>query len=608
MRYILLPVLSFLFLTVQAQKVENLKMSQNGGELVFTYDLTSETKSNFFSIELFFSDDNNRWEKIEKAYGETGDSIVSGTHKKIVVWVDHLDKIQPKLYFKVVASFENVDQQKNGSLTGSKGDKYSWIRIGQTRWMTQNLGSKATINPCGQFFTNYEARNACPDNWHLPSDEEWMDLETHFGIPAKKAKEHGLREINPEELKNAGFLLTTCNYDESFYPNQQAIAFWTSTGSSMLHLGYSDKYLARIIRLNENQISKELRDKKEKLSVRCVQNATFTDKISEQIEATITTQPTMGMVNHPFSGEEMEWIYRADNIWMKDDITGSYQYTDIDGRCPAGWKIPTKEDWEALFNEMKPSIELPNEIEVLSQRFSSEGAWGMNFSNADYWMDIPYYTYNTYWIFNDDKEVSKKTMPFPTNYRGMAQWTTKLTHEEAKIRCVLAEKKYLEKSKQLNRGTIIDKRDRKEYPWIEIDGTTWMAENLSHDMGEYSICRDNIKVDCKLFGHMYSIKTDENICPDGWRLPTSDEWKYLLINKAANNLPILLPFGGTGFNLLLGGEILEDETGKGNIYTANYLFLDDDDHGYYYIDSKGKVELNSRAKNRDYYYVRCVKK
>ena len=607
MRYLLLSLLSFFFLTVQAQKIENLKMSQNGGELVFTYDLTSEIKSNLYNIDLFFSNDNNRWEKIEKAYGVVGDSIVPGTNKKIVVWLDHLGNIQPKLYFKVVASFENVDQQKNGRLTGPKGDKYSWRRIGQTRWMTQNLGSKATDNPCGNYFTNYEARNACPDNWHLPSDEEWMELESCFGINAEKAKEHGLREINLEELKNAGFSLTECNYQTSLYPNQQAIAFWTSTGSSMLHLGYSDKYLARIIRLNEDKISKELRDKKEKLSVRCVQNATFTDKISQEIEATINTQPTMGTVNHPFSGEEMEWIYRADNIWMKDDITGSYQYTEIKGRCPAGWKLPTKEDWEALFKEMEPSIELNNDKEVLSERFSSEGAWGMNFSNADYWMDIPYYTYNTYWIFNDDKEVSKKTMPFPTNYRGIAQWTTKLTHEEAKIRCVLAEKKYLEKSKQLNRGTIIDKRDNKEYPWIEIDGTRWMAENLSYNMGEYSICRDNIKVDCELFGHMYSIKTDENFCPDGWRLPTSAEWKYLLINKAANNLQILLPFGGTGFNLLLGGEILEDETGKGNIYTANYLFLDDDNYGYYYIDSKGKIELNDKARRRDYYYIRCVK-
>ncbi|HSH50771.1 MAG TPA: FISUMP domain-containing protein [Bacteroidales bacterium] len=608
MRYILLSMLSFFFLTVHAQKIDNFKMTQNGGELVFTYNLNSETKSNFFNINLFFSDDNKHWEKVEKAYGEIGDSIAPGTNKKMVVWLDHLSNIQPNLYFKIVASFENVDQKKDGNLTGPKGESYSWIKIGQTRWMTQNLGSSGKNNPCGTKFTNAEAKNACPDNWHLPSDEEWMELETYFDISSEKAKEHGLREINLENVKKSGFSLSECSYNASLYPNQQATAFWTRTRSSMLHLGYSNKYFARIIRLNENKISKELRDKQEKLSVRCVQNATFTDKISKQIEATITTQPTMGLVNHPFSGEEMEWIYRADNIWMKKDIMGSFQYTKIEGHCPAGWKLPTKEDWEALFKKMKPSIELNNEKEILSERFSSNGVWGMNFSNADYWMDIPYYTYNTYWILNNDKEVSKKTMPFPTNYRGMAQWTTKLTHEEAKIRCVLAEKKYLEKSKQLDRGTIIDKRDNKKYPWVKIDGTTWMAENLSYDMGEYSICRDNIKVDCELFGHMYSIKTDQNFCPDGWRLPTSAEWKYLLINKAANNLQILLPFGGTGFNLLLGGEILEDETGKGNIYTANYLFLDEDKHGYYYIDSKGKVELNNKAKKRNFYYVRCVKK
>jgi len=608
MKYILLSMLSFFFLTVQAQKIENFKMSQHGGELVMTYDLTSAAKSNLFQVKLFSSVDNNQWQEVAKVYGEIGDSIVPGTHKKIVVWIDHLNKIEPSMYFKLKASFENIDQQKQGTLRDDKDNSYLWIKIGQTRWMIQNLGSKATDNSCGNYYTNDEARNACPDNWHLPSDEEWMELETYFGINIEKAKEHGLREINLENVKNSGFSLSACSYKASLYPNQQAIAFWTSTGSSMLHLGYSDKYLARIIRINENKISKELCDKKEKLSVRCVQNATFMDKISKQIEVTIDTQPRMGKVNHPFSGEEMEWIYRADNIWMRKDIMGSFQYTEIDGRCPAGWKLPTKEDWEALFNEMSPSIKLKNENEVLNERFSSDGNWGMNLSSADYWMDIPYYTYNTYWIFNDDKEVSKKTMPFPTNYRGMAQWTTKLTHEEAKIRCVLAEKKYLEKSKQLNRGTIIDKRDNKEYPWIEIDGTTWMAENLSFDMGEYSMCRDNIKVDCELFGHMYSIKTDENYCPDGWRLPTSAEWKYLLINKAANNLPILLPFGGTGFNLLLGGEILEDETGKGNIYTANYLFLDNDKHGYYYIDSKGKVERNDKAKRRDYYYVRCVKK
>ncbi|MFP4025725.1 MAG: FISUMP domain-containing protein [Thiohalospira sp.] len=410
MRYILLSMLSFFFLAAKAQKIENFNMSQNGGQLTFTYNLNSSEKSNFFTVKLFYSNDNKNWQEIEKCYGESGDSIAPGPDKKMVVWLDHLENVQTKMFFKIEASFNNVDQTAEGKLKDDEGNSYQWIKIAQTRWMTHNLGSNAQ-EPCGKIFTNYEAKNACPDNWHLPSDEEWMELESYFGLSAEKAKEHGLREIDLEKVKSSGFSLTECNYDASLYPNQQAAAFWTSSGTKMLHMGYSDKYFARIIRLNENKISKELRNKSEKLSVRCVQSAVFIDKISKSIEANITTEPTMGEANHPFSGEKMEWIYIANNIWLKNDITGSYEYTDIEGRCPSGWKLPTKEDWEMLFEEMSPSVKVENQKEVLSERFSSKGLWGMNLSNSDYWMDIPYYTYNTYWIFNDDKEISKKTIP-----------------------------------------------------------------------------------------------------------------------------------------------------------------------------------------------------
>ena len=117
------------------------------------------------------------------------------------------------------------------------------------------------------------------------------------------------------------------------------------------------------------------------------------------------------------------------------------------------------------------------------------------------------------------------------------------------MRCVLDNVDYISKKDAIKKGTLIDKRDNKEYGFVEIDDQVWMSENLSFDLGENSSCRDNIMTDCDLFGHMYNLKVVNSGCPDGWRLPTSKEWKYLLINKAANNLKILYPFGGTGFNL-----------------------------------------------------------
>ena len=34
---------------------------------------------------------------------------------------------------------------------------------------------------CGGYFNNSNARNACPDTWQLPSDEDWMALELEYG-------------------------------------------------------------------------------------------------------------------------------------------------------------------------------------------------------------------------------------------------------------------------------------------------------------------------------------------------------------------------------------------------------------------------------------------
>ena len=53
-------------------------------------------------------------------------------------------------------------------------------------------------------------------------------------------------------------------------------------------------------------------------------------------------------------------------------------------------------------------------------------------------------------------------------------------------------------------------------------------------------------------------------------------------------------------------EIAKDE--KTEIFTSNYLFVNEGKAGYYHIDSEGKVELSEKAKKKDFYYVRCVKK
>lgn len=590
-----------------AQKIENIKVNQKAGELQLQYDINGSIED-AFKVNVLYSTDKNNWEIADKVYGDVGDNIKPGTNKKIVLWLDHLKNLQEKMSFKIIAEYYTVDEKTAGNFKDYNGNTYNWKRFGKTRWMLTNLKNSMSDDECGGLFNHSDAKNACPDGWVLPSDEDWMALEVEFGVDKEKVKEHGLREININELNNAGFSIKECDYSTSFYPNQKAMAFWTASENKMLYTGYSDKYFARIFRIDEGKVSKELRNKTEKLSIRCIQPAVYLAKIENIVDTDLTLNPVSGITNHPFTGEELEWQYIAGEIWLKNDITGIYMYKETTDRCPAGWRLPDENEWKALFDEFKPSIKTENSEELLSDRLSAEGIWSFNLSSADYWMSTNFYTYNTYWINRDDKEISKKLMAFPSNEKGLTKWVEKQTNEKAKVRCVLDNEGYINKKDAIKTGTFTDKRDNTEYGFVEIDGTTWMSENLNYDLGENSMCRNNIKADCKLFGHMYNIQVVENGCPEGWRLPSSEEWKYLLLNKAANNLIILYPFGGTGFNLLFGGELTFDEDGKTEIYTARYMFLDEDKPGYYYIDSNGKVELNEKAKKKDFLYVRCVKK
>jgi len=607
MKYVFTLIACALAFYGSAQKIENVNITQNGGELQFQYDINSSTDY-FFKVSVYYSVDKQNWALVEKVYGDVGDSIVSGKSKKAIVWIDHLGKTPDNISFKIAAEYLTVDPAKEGNLNDKLGFTYNWIRVGQTRWMTQNLKSAKTDNDCGGYFVNSAARNACPDEWSLPTDEQWMELEIAFGGNKDKVKEHGLHGINLNELKNAGFILEECKYKTSFYPNQKALAFWSSTENKMLYTGYSDKYLARIFRLDQSKVSKELRLKTEELSIRCVQDASYIAKIEATADITINKKVVTGVTNDPFNGEELDWIYLANTIWLKKDQTGSYMHKELTNRCPAGWRLANENEWKDLFNAVKPSLKLENSKEILSERVSAQGIWSLNLANSDYWMDMNYYTYNTFWINRNDKEDSKKLMAFPSNKDGKAGWVEKQSNEKAKVRCVLENKDYMNDRASIKSGTFIDNRDKKEYATVEIDGTTWMAENLKYDMGENSKCRNDIMADCKLFGHMYNIEVSQNACPDGWRLPTQDEWKYLLINKAANRIKILYPFGGTGFNLLFGGVSFIDDDKKTEVFTVNYLFDNNGKPGYYYIDSKGKVELNEKAKKKDFYYIRCVKK
>jgi uncharacterized protein (TIGR02145 family) len=77
-------------------------------------------------------------------------------------------------------------------------------------------------------------------------------------------------------------------------------------------------------------------------------------------------------------------------------------------------------------------------------------------------------------------------------------------------------------------GTFIDERDGREYHCVTIGNQVWMSENLAFkvDSGGCWSYEDNDS-NVVLYGYLYNWSTANLVAPEGWHLPSDNEWKEL---------------------------------------------------------------------------------
>ena len=144
-------------------------------------------------------------------------------------------------------------------------------------------------------------------------------------------------------------------------------------------------------------------------------------------------------------------------------------------------------------------------------------------------------------------------------------------------------------------GEYLDVRDSQVYRTVLIGEQMWMAQNLNFNI-KGSYCYSNDSLNCITKGRMYSWFLAREVCPIGWRLPDTTDFRILGDFAEQNNggIPVgnSLKSGKTdvfGFASLVNGGY---QTGKNGKFSQN-------DKQFYWTDTED-------AEDEDYAKVRFL--
>jgi uncharacterized protein (TIGR02145 family) len=80
----------------------------------------------------------------------------------------------------------------------------------------------------------------------------------------------------------------------------------------------------------------------------------------------------------------------------------------------------------------------------------------------------------------------------------------------------------------LHVDSITDARDGQLYHTVQVGSDWWMSENLRYDAGEGCYCYEDLATRCNTYGKLYTWDAAMRSCPEGWHLPTLQEFEALI--------------------------------------------------------------------------------
>lgn len=300
-----------------------------------------------------------------------------------------------------------------------------------------------------------------------------------------------------------------------------------------------------------------------------------------------------------------------------------YNWPTAKNFCPIGTHLATVQDWQILFAAVG---ENGNAAKILK----SESDW-LDDGSGDNSLGFSIYPGGFHSYISDSTNGVGKFARF---------WTSDAVSSTMALRFSLSgtdsifSMDPIHKNYELSVRCVVDFPVKEEedagnpaktflHPFraIVVGNKTWSAENLNIPV-ENSYCYDDDDENCDKFGRLYTWSEAIKICPDGWFLPSNEEWSLLAKNEGGENQAGKLLKTASGWNGNGGGQ---DSFGFDALPAGSRLvnhgdFVNQGDFAYfwsatesgqddaynYYLESNTPI-LNQDINNKYFAYsVRCV--
>ncbi len=341
-----------------------------------------------------------------------------------------------------------------------------------------NLGGLYQLHESVQYNPTQGQQGICPPGWHLPTDLEWKILEgtvdSQYGIGDPewdgiefRGSDAGtnlrLGGSSGFDAISTGYRLSNGNFGFSY-----VTYFWTSTGDMR-----SAAWIRHLFGNVNPYVWRSFNTSTDGYSVRCLKG-----------ESSVNQSPEIPSDPEPSDGADLQTT-GTDISWVCTDTDGDPLTYDIYFGTLANLPLVAAGQTETTYD---PGT-LLNNIQYVWKIIAHDNQGNL--------------TEGPVWSF--------------TTESGMCG------------------------------DPFVDSRDGQIYQTVQIGYQCWMAENLNFgqiignynqiDNGIYEkYCYNETISNCDMYGGLYqwyeamdyeTIEGTQGICPEGWHIPTDEEWKML---------------------------------------------------------------------------------